>query len=49
MILAYIGDDINCMDLLKAAGIAACPADAMQAVRNIKGISVLKMRKVAKE
>ena len=42
--VAYIGDDINCMDLLEAAGIAACPADAMQTVKNIKGISVLKMK-----
>lgn len=41
--IAYIGDDINCMDLLEAAGIAACPANAMQAVKN-KGISVLKMK-----
>ena len=42
--IAYIGDDVNCMELLEAAGIAACPADAIQAVKNIKGINVLKMK-----
>lgn len=42
--VAYIGDDINCMDLLEAAGIAACPADAMQAVKDIKKIRILKMK-----
>jgi YrbI family 3-deoxy-D-manno-octulosonate 8-phosphate phosphatase len=35
---AYIGDDINCIELLKEAGIAACPANAVEQVKNIKGI-----------
>ena len=42
--VAYIGDDINCMDLLEAVGNAACPADAMQAVKDIMNIKVLKMK-----
>ncbi|PZX66017.1 KdsC family phosphatase [Hydrotalea sandarakina] len=35
---AYIGDDINCIELLQEAGIAACPANAVEQVKNIKGI-----------
>lgn len=42
--VAYIGDDVNCIDLLKAVGLAACPADAMEAVKNIKGIKILKLK-----
>lgn len=42
--VAYIGDDINCTDLLEAAGIAACPVDAMIAVKSIKNIRILKMK-----
>ena len=36
--VAYIGDDINCISLLEAAGIAACPANAVEKVKSIKGI-----------
>ncbi|MBY0347254.1 MAG: HAD hydrolase family protein [Hydrotalea flava] len=35
---AYVGDDINCIELLKAVGVAACPANAVEQVKNIKGI-----------
>jgi len=42
--VAYIGDDINCIDLLKAVGFAACPADAMQSVKNIESIQVLQLK-----
>ncbi|MGC8749516.1 KdsC family phosphatase [Hydrotalea sp.] len=35
---AYIGDDINCIELLKEVGISACPANAVEQVKNIKGI-----------
>lgn len=41
---SYIGDDVNCMELLSAVGFAACPSDAMLAVQNISGISVLNKR-----
>lgn len=39
--VAYIGDDINCIDLLSAVGIAACPADAHDRVKNIAGIMIM--------
>jgi N-acylneuraminate cytidylyltransferase len=40
--IAYIGDDINCYELLSAVGIAACPADATVSVKLINGINILK-------
>jgi N-acylneuraminate cytidylyltransferase len=39
--VAYIGDDVNCMHLLAKVGFAACPADAVDAVKSIPGIFVL--------
>lgn len=36
--VAYIGDDVNCIDLLSAVGFAACPADAHAQVKAIPGI-----------
>jgi 3-deoxy-D-manno-octulosonate 8-phosphate phosphatase (KDO 8-P phosphatase) len=36
--VAYIGDDINCIDLLSSAGLAACPLNAAAKVKSIKGI-----------
>ena len=36
--VCYIGDDINDIDLLQQAGIAACPANAVEQVKQIKGI-----------
>ena len=42
--VAYIGDDINCFDLLSAVAIAACPADAVPRVRDIPGIHQMKMK-----
>lgn len=42
--VAYIGDDINCIPLLKAVGIAACPLNAVNQVREISGIIQLKAR-----
>jgi 3-deoxy-D-manno-octulosonate 8-phosphate phosphatase (KDO 8-P phosphatase) len=31
--IAYIGDDVNDLDLLGLVGFSACPADAMEAVK----------------
>ena len=42
--VAYIGDDINCYDLLAAVGWAACPADACSKVKTIEGIRILERR-----
>lgn len=39
--VAYIGDDLNCYDILTAVGFAACPADACRKVLNIPGIHVM--------
>lgn len=39
--VAYIGDDINCFELLSNVGLAACPADADEHVKNVSGIIVL--------
>lgn len=41
---AYIGDDVNCADLLRAVGTAACPADAMPQVKAIPGIRVMTLK-----
>jgi len=38
---AYIGDDLNCMELLEAVGYAACPSDAIDAVKRIPNIVCL--------
>lgn len=42
--VAYIGDDVNCLELLSSVGLAACPSDAMDAVKNIPGIIQMKKK-----
>lgn len=42
--VAYIGDDVNCYDLLAAVGWAACPADACDKVKAIPHIRILTRR-----
>ena len=39
--VAYIGDDINCVELLSAVGLKACPADACERVKRIPGICIM--------
>ena len=39
--VAYIGDDINCFDILSSVGLAACPADACDKIKSIPGVIVL--------
>lgn len=39
--VAYIGDDINCFELLSSVGMAACPSDAMNKIKDIIGIHIL--------
>lgn len=39
--VAYIGDDINCKDLLEAVGHKACPANATSEIKKIDGIRIL--------
>lgn len=42
--VAYIGDDVNCVEILKAVGHRACPADAMPEVKSIPGIRVMNLK-----
>ena len=42
--VAYIGDDINCLELLSKAGMAACPENALDAIKQISGIILLEKR-----
>ncbi len=39
--VAYIGDDINCFELLSSVGLAACPANSVSKIKNIPGIILL--------
>jgi 2-dehydro-3-deoxyphosphooctonate aldolase (KDO 8-P synthase) len=42
--VAYIGDDVNCFDLLSAVGLAACPANALDTIKNIPGMIQMKTK-----
>lgn len=42
--VAYIGDDVNCIDLLKAVGLRACPADAVASVKAIPAIHTMSLK-----
>ncbi len=42
--VAYIGDDVNCYELLNKVGIAACPADSCETIKSIHGILVMKRK-----
>ena len=36
--VAYIGDDVNCFELLSNVGIAVCPNNAIQKIKAIPNI-----------
>ena len=40
--IAYVGDDINCLELLSNVGIAACPTNAVNKIKSIPNIILLK-------
>ena len=40
--VAYVGDDINCYELLKNVGLHACPANSVKKIKNIPSITFLK-------
>lgn len=42
--VAYIGDDINCFDLLSNVGYAACPSDALDRIKSIPEINILEKK-----
>ncbi len=39
--VAYIGDDINCKELLENVGLAACPSNSVDTIKSIENIHVL--------
>lgn len=39
--VAYIGDDINCVDLLSLVGYAACPSDAHESIKSLPNIKMM--------
>ncbi len=39
--VAYVGDDINCIDLLSKVGLPACPQNARPEVKALPGIRIL--------
>lgn len=40
--VAFIGDDINDLEIMEAVGLAACPADAVDQIRKISKIILTK-------
>ncbi|WP_418187282.1 HAD-IIIA family hydrolase [Aliarcobacter lanthieri] len=36
--VAYVGDDINCKELLQSVGLAACPVNSLDEIKNIPNI-----------
>ncbi len=42
--VAYIGDDVNCLELLSSVGLAACPANAVDKIKAIPGIILLEKK-----
>lgn len=42
--VAYIGDDVNCKELLSSVGVAACPADAMDEIKAIPNILIMQRK-----
>lgn len=42
--VAYVGDDLNCMELLSHVGLAACPENAVDRIKNIQGITILRKK-----
>ena len=42
--VAYIGDDVNCLDLLLNVGLAACPTNSTEKIMNISNIVKLKTK-----
>lgn len=39
--VAYIGDDVNCYELLSNVGYAACPENALRKIKSVPGITQL--------
>lgn len=41
---AYIGDDVNCFELLSAVGLSACPQDAVAKIKSIPNILIMQAK-----
>ena len=41
-VIAYIGDDVNCFELLSNVGVSACPNNAVDNIKSINNIIKLK-------
>ncbi|MEJ1338078.1 MAG: HAD hydrolase family protein [Candidatus Sedimenticola sp. (ex Thyasira tokunagai)] len=39
--VAYIGDDVNCKELLESVGLAACPYNAIDEIKKIENIIII--------
>lgn len=39
--VAYIGDDINCINALREVGLAACPANASKMIKELENVMLL--------
>lgn len=42
--MAYIGDDVNCLELLQQVGLAACPSNAADLIKQIPRVVLLKKK-----
>ena len=42
--VAYIGDDINDLEILSNVGLRACPADAMKKIKEIPEIKIMTLK-----
>jgi YrbI family 3-deoxy-D-manno-octulosonate 8-phosphate phosphatase len=42
--VSYVGDDINCLELLSAVKHSACPANATKKIKAIPGITLLETK-----
>ncbi|MEO9965621.1 MAG: HAD hydrolase family protein [Reichenbachiella sp.] len=42
--VAYIGDDVNCKEILMNVGLAACPQDAVDSIKQLPNINLLPVK-----
>jgi YrbI family 3-deoxy-D-manno-octulosonate 8-phosphate phosphatase len=42
--VAYIGDDVNCFEILTHVGFVACPSDAVNRIKSIPNINIMNMK-----
>jgi len=42
--VAYIGDDVNCYEILSHVGCVACPSDAVNRIKSIPNINIMNLK-----